>query len=67
MNPRYTCTHCRTPFNTEPYVKREKEQGGEIFCQRNCYEEWLRLNGSVPQLQVQPHIFHRGTHIKRRH
>ena len=59
----YTCVHCRTPFNKEPYVK--SPQYG-VFCQRNCWEVFYSTNVERnPQPKLQ--LYHRGTHIKRRH
>ena len=61
---KYNCVHCRTPFNTEPYVK--SPQYG-VFCRRTCWEEFLSKNGEQsPRPKLQLHTFNRGNHIKRR-
>lgn len=58
---KYVCTHCRVPFNTEPYVKN----GQGIWCQRNCYEQYLADSGyEGARPNAKP--FYEGNHIKRR-
>ncbi len=39
---KHKCTECKNPFDTHPYVQH-RLQG--TFCQRNCWEKWLKANG----------------------
>ena len=57
---KYTCAKCKQGFNTVPYVERTRLQGGEAFCQRQCYNDWLDDNAKVHLPQQ-----HRGNRIKK--
>lgn len=60
---KYTCTHCRQPFNTVPYVARPAFQGGELFCVRTCFENWRDDNAKQSHAHLPQH--HRGNRIKK--
>lgn len=63
---KYTCTTCRTPFNTIPYVSNQHG----LFCQRNCWEQYLADSGyehARPGIRAAfiEEKYYPGTRIKR--